>query len=318
MKRLGLGLAAAAVLVGVAFVADNYLLRLATTMLMYAVLALSWNLMGGFTGYPSFATAAFFGLGAYAAGVLQHAGVPMPLAWLGAGAVTIAFAAGLGAAILHLRGHYFAIATLVVADVLREIMNSATSITGGGMGMNIAVFTKDMVLFSRVFYGAMLAVAVATLATVMLVDRSKLGFGLRCIQQNEDAATILGIDTVRYKVVAFVLSGVFVGVAGAIYGSWVSYIDPSDAFDVLISVKPIIMTLLGGTGTVWGPIVGAAIFLAFEEAVWRNFLMLHAGLLGAIVVLLVLFLPRGLAGTRMRLPALGRRRPAAPLRQSGI
>ena len=232
VKRALVAAALLAPLVGLAFVADNYLLRLATTVMMYSVLALSWNVIGGFAGYPSFATAAFFGLGAYTAGVLQHAGVAMPVAWLAAGALTLAFAAGLGAAILHLRGHYFAIASLVVADVLREVINSATAITGGGMGLNIAVFTTDMVLFTRVFYFAMLAVAVATVIAGLLIERSKLGFGLRCIEQNEDAAAILGVDTARYKVVAFAFSGVFVGIAGAIYGSWVSYIDPHDAFDV--------------------------------------------------------------------------------------
>ncbi len=265
---------------------------------MYAVLALSWNFIGGFAGYPSFATAAFFGLGAYGAGVLQHAGLAMPVAWLCGGLIATLFAFGLGAAILHLRGHYFAIASLVVADVLREVANVATPLTGGGMGLNIAVVSTDMTLFARLFYFAMLAVAVATAAASMLVDRSKLGFGLRCIQQNEDAAVILGVNTVLYKVLAFVLSGAFVGLAGGIYGSWVNYIDPSDAFDVLIAVKPIIMVLLGGIGTVLGPVIGAAIFLLFEEVVWRNFLTLHEGLLGVIVVLLVLFLPKGIADYR--------------------
>jgi branched-chain amino acid transport system permease protein len=288
----------------IAFTVDNYMLRLATTVLMYGVLALSWNVIGGFAGYPSFATAAFFGLGAYVGGVLQLHGVPMVAAWLAGGVAAIVFAFALGAAILHLRGHYFAIASLVVADVLREICNVTTSLTGGGMGLNVPVFSTDMTVFSRVFYFAMLAVALAALAASLWVDRSKLGFGLRCIQQNEDAAAILGVDTVRYKVLAFALSGVFVGVAGAIYGSWVNYIDPSDAFDVLIGVKPIIMVLLGGLGTVIGPLVGAAIFLLFEEVVWRNFLTLHEGMLGVIVVLLVLFLPKGVGDWRVMLRGL--------------
>ncbi len=304
MRRAALALAIGAALVALAFVLDNYALRLATTVLMYAVLALSWNFIGGFAGYPSFATAAFFGLGAYGAGVLQHAGIEMVVSWLCGGILATLFALALGAAILHLRGHYFAIASLVVADVLREIANVSTSLTGGGMGLNIAVFSTDMTLFTRVFYFAMLTVAVATLVASFAVDRSKLGFGLRCIQQNEDAATILGVNTVLYKVSAFALSGAFVGVAGAIYGSWVNYIDPADAFDVLISIKPVIMVLLGGPGTVLGPVVGAAIFLLFEEAVWRNFLTLHEGLLGAIVVLLVLFLPKGLADYRAVLRGL--------------
>jgi len=304
MRRAALALAIVAAIVALAFVLDNYALRLATTVLMYVVLALSWNFIGGFAGYPSFATAAFFGLGAYGAGVLQHAGVEMVASWLCGGVLATLFALALGAAILHLRGHYFAIASLVVPDVLREIANVSTSLTGGGMGLNIAVFSTDMTLFTRVFYFAMLTVAVATLTASFAVDRSKLGFGLRCIQQNEDAATILGVNTVLYKVIAFALSGAFVGVAGGIYGSWVNYIDPADAFDVLISVKPIIMVLLGGAGTVLGPVVGAAVFLLFEEAVWRNFLTLHEGLLGAIVVLLVLFLPKGLTGYRAVLRGL--------------
>ena len=304
MRRAALALAIVAAIVALAFVLDNYALRLATTVLMYVVLALSWNFIGGFAGYPSFATAAFFGLGAYGAGVLQHAGVEMVASWLCGGVLATLFALALGAAILHLRGHYFAIASLVVPDVLREIANVSTSLTGGGMGLNIAVFSTDMTLFTRVFYFAMLTVAVATLTASFAVDRSKLGFGLRCIQQNEDAATILGVNTVLYKVIAFALSGAFVGVAGGIYGSWVNYIDPADAFDVLISVKPIIMVLLGGAGTVLGPVVGATVFLLFEEAVWRNFLTLHEGLLGAIVVLLVLFLPKGLTGYRAVLRGL--------------
>jgi branched-chain amino acid transport system permease protein len=308
VRRAALALGVGAAVVALAFLLDNYALRLATTVLMYAVLALSWNFIGGFAGYPSFATAAFFGLGAYAAGVLQHAGIAMVASWLCGGAVATLFALALGAAILHLRGHYFAIASLVVPDVLREIANVSTGLTGGGMGLNIAVFSTDMTLFTRMFYFAMLAVAAATLGATVLVDRGRLGFGLRCIQQNEDAAAILGVDTVRYKVLAFVLSGGFVGLAGAIYGSWVNYIDPADAFDVLISVKPIIMVLLGGPGTVLGPVVGAAAFLLFEEAVWRNFLTLHEGLLGAIVVLLVLVLPRGLADYRAVLRGLVRAR----------
>ena len=135
MRARLIGPAVAAVLViALPFVADNYILRIATSMLMYVALASSWNYIGGFAGYPSFATAAFFGLGAYAGGVLQSKGVPMVAAWLVAGVIVTTFAAAVGRAILHLRGHYFAIASLVIADVLREVINGMTGITGGGMG----------------------------------------------------------------------------------------------------------------------------------------------------------------------------------------
>ncbi len=301
MTRL-IVVATALVLVALPFMADNYVLRLATTMLMYSALALGWNFIGGFAGYPSFATAAFFGLGAYAGGVLQTRGVPMPAAWLLAGAIVALFAAALGRAILHLRGHYFAIATLVAAEVLREVTNSATDLTGGGMGLNLPVLSADVTTQARLFYFAMLVVAAAALATTALVAESRLGFGLRCIQQNEDAAIMLGINTRRYKVVAFTLSAVFPGVCGGIYASWVNYIDPTDVYDVLLSVKPIVMVLLGGAGTVLGGVYGAFLFLLMEELVWRNLLQFHAGLLGIIVVCLVLFLPHGLRG--IGLPSL--------------
>src|SRR6478672_2090206 len=144
--------AAAAVVGALPFMADNYILRVATSMLMYATLALSWNFIGGFAGYPSFATAAFFGLGAYAGGVLQTKGLPMVAAWVLAGAIVALFAAALGRAILHLRGHYFAIASLVVAEVLREITNSMTELTGGGMGLNLPVLSMGVTTQTQLFY----------------------------------------------------------------------------------------------------------------------------------------------------------------------
>ncbi|MGZ5757786.1 MAG: ABC transporter permease subunit, partial [Burkholderiales bacterium] len=127
--RLLMAVAAAAIVGALPFMADNYILRIATSMLMYATLAMSWNFIGGFAGYPSFATAAFFGLGAYAGAVLQTKGVPMIAAWIVAGMIVTVFAAAVGRAILHLRGHYFAIASLVIADVLREVINGMTNLT---------------------------------------------------------------------------------------------------------------------------------------------------------------------------------------------
>jgi branched-chain amino acid transport system permease protein len=284
----------AALLAALPFVGNNYALRLATTVCMYAVMAQSWNFIGGLAGYPSFATAAFFGLGAYASAILQNHGAPMVPAWGCAGLAALLFAAFLGGAILHLRGHYFAIASLVVAEMLREIVNTLPDFTGGGKGLNLPLLKLSVAGQAQFFFYAMLALAVLTMATAIVLHRSKLGFGLRCIQQNESAADIIGINTYAYKIAGFSLSAVFVGIAGAIYASWVNYIDPPDVFDMLISVKPMVMVLLGGLGTLFGPAIGAVILLLFEEAVWRNFLTIHAAALGVIIVVLVLFLPNGL------------------------
>lgn len=280
---------------------DAYWLRLGTTMLMYGVLAMSWNFIGGMAGYPSFASAAFFGLGAYAGAVAQKYGLSVFVAWSLAGAVAALFAAALGFALLRLRGHYFAIASLVVAEVLREIVNSATSLTGGGMGLNLPVPQMASIADqARFFYYTMLGVAALAFGAVLLTQRSRLGFGLRCIRQNESAADMLGVNTTLYKVNAFILSGVFVGIAGAVYASWVHYIEPPDVFDVLYSIKPIVMVLLGGAGTLFGPLIGAVLFLSLEELVWRNYISVHTGVLGLLIVLLVLFLPKGVLAFRVR------------------
>jgi branched-chain amino acid transport system permease protein len=276
---------------------SNYLLRLATTVLMYVVLAQSWNFIGGLAGYPSFATAAFFGLGAYASAVSLAHGISFPLAWTGAGLAATAFAALIGGAILHLRGHYFAIASLIVAEMLREVINGMPDLTGGGKGMNLPILQMSVAAESRFFFYAMLALAVICIATAIVVHGNKLGFGLRCIQQNEDAASMLGVNAYAYKTAGFALSALYVGIAGAIYASWVKYIEPPDVFDVMLTIKPIVMVLLGGIGTLFGPALGAVILLAFEELVSRNFLTIHAAALGLIIVALILFLPSGLLST---------------------
>ncbi len=284
----------------------NYALRLATIFAMYVTLALSWNIIGGLAGYPSFATAAFFGLGTYASAILQSSGMPMPLAWPLGGLTAAIFAALVGLAILHLKGHYFAIAGLALVEVLRELVNINDRITGGGMGLNLPVTQGGVTQQAVYFLAAMLALAVVTLLSAAAVHCGRLGFALRCIQQNEDAAVMRGVNTRLYKATAFTLSAVVPGVAGGIYASWVHYIDPSDVFDILLSVKPLVMVLVGGLGTLFGPVIGAAVFLALEEAVWRSFLTIHAAVLGALIVALILFLPHGLMSISRRRLGAGR------------
>lgn len=292
MKKIAVFVAIVGLL-ALPYFGNNYVVRLATVMMMYSVLALSWNFIGGMAGYPSFATAAFFGIGAYVGAILQANGIFFGAAWIAAGLIALIFAAIMGRAILHLRGHYFAIASLVVVEVLREVVNTNDQITGGGMGMNIPILKLSVEASGMLFYYSMFVVALLTLATASWVYHSKLGFALRCIQQNEAAANMLGVDSTKYKTIAFSLSSVFVGMAGAIYASWVNYIEPPDVFDIFLTIKPVVMVLLGGMGTVFGPIIGAVAFLALEEIVWRNFLTIHSAALGLLIVVLVLFLPKG-------------------------
>lgn len=276
-----------------------YALRLGTMACMYAILALSWNVVGGFAGYPSFATAAFFGFGAYTSGVLLGKGLPLWLCVVIAAVAALLMSAVLGAALLRLRGHYFAIASLSLVEVLRELVNNATDLTGGGMGLNIPLASGSGVLAEAMFFFyAMWILLLLTALMVMAVAGSKLGFGLACIRQNETASSMVGLNTTLYKSIAFGLSACFVSAAGGVYAAWVHYIDPSDVFDILYSVKPIVMALMGGLGSPLGVACGAFLYLGLEEVVWRNYIQIHTGVLGLIIVLLLLFLPHGLISLR--------------------
>ena len=217
-------------------------------------LTLSWNFIGGFTGYPSFSTAAFFGLGCYAGALSQRAGVPMVLAWAFATLFVGAFAAALGAIILRLRGHYFAIGSIGVVEVVRLVdlvvgqphrrrrrPQSCRSLSGGPNAV------------ARIFLAVMIVIMLIAFVVTVLVDRSRFGFGLRCIQQNEDAADMVGVDTTRYKVIAYTLSALFCGTVGAAYASWTGYIDPNDSFSIIMTIKVPVMCLLGGAGHGAGP-----------------------------------------------------------------
>ena len=279
-----------------------YALRLGTIACMYAVLALSWNIVGGLAGYPSFATAAFFGFGAYATGVLLGKGAPLAVSVMFSLIASFILAAALGAVLLRLRGHYFAIASLSLVEVLRELVNNATDLTGGGMGLNIPLASGSGILADAMFFFyAMWGLLLATALVVIAVMGSKLGFGLACIRQNENASNMIGLNANLYKSIAFGLSACFVGAAGGVYAAWVHYIDPSDVFDILYSVKPIVMALMGGLGSPFGVVCGAFLYLGLEELVWRNYIQIHSGVLGVLIVMLLLFLPHGLTSLRARM-----------------
>jgi branched-chain amino acid transport system permease protein len=292
---LGLVLFAAAGLS--ALVLDNYQLQVFTTLAMLCALCWAWNIVGGTMGYPSLATAAFFGVGAYAGGIAQTAGVPIGLAWLCSGLAGAVLAVLLGAALLRLRGHYFAIGTIAIVEVCREVSNNWSDLTGGAVGLNVPIQAGSPEVVGRFFFLAMLGLAFVAFAATILVDCSRFGFGLRCIRQNERAAAMVGIDVFRYKVGAFALSGLLAAAAGGIYASMVAFVEPKDAFSVLMTIEVPVMVMLGGMGTVFGPLVGGVFYVVLREFVWAYFIDWHSGILGVIVVVVIYFLPQGVFGT---------------------
>lgn len=290
-----------AALFGTAILANNYILQVGTTLGMSVALCLSWNLVGGYMGYPSFATAAFFGLGAYVAAIAQSADMPAVAAWLLAAMAGGVVALVLGVILLGLRGHYFAIGTIALVEVWREVATNWDSVTGGAVGINLPLFLGTPRQAALLYYGSMWSLAVLGLVLTAVIARSPFGFGLRCIRQNEPATRMVGIDVFKFKVVAFALSGILASAAGAIYAGVVSFIEPNDVFNVLTSVEVPVMVMLGGAGTIVGPLVGAAIFTGLSEFVWVHFINLHEAILGALVVLVIMCVPNGVSGAIRRL-----------------
>ncbi len=276
-------------LLGIPALHNGYFENLVRGVLMFATMALGWNIIGGYTGYVSFGNVVYFGLGAYTSAFLALHGIynvwlAIPLALV----VTAVFAIVLGLPILRLRGHYFGIATLGIALATQEIVANVDAL-GGGTGATL----RQSEFFSQYYY-AMWLVCAASLIATWIVARSKLGYALVAIRENEDAAAVLGVDATRFKIAAWAISGMMAGAAGAVFAFANGFIDPPTAFGTDYNVFPIVMAILGGVGTVAGPFAGAFLLTAINETLWSRFPQIHTLFFGAVIVLVVLFLPRGL------------------------
>jgi branched-chain amino acid transport system permease protein len=267
-----------------------FLVQFLINLFMLAALAESWNIIGGFTGYASFGNVAFFGIGAYTTGVLLTvAAWPFALALPAGGLLAMVFAGLIGMPILRLKGHYFAIATLGVAETMREIVYNL-NITGGGTGLTMPI-TKSPLPF---FY-LMLAILVAATLVNWWLSASRFGYGLIAIREDEDAAMAMGINTALYKTAAFALSGAFAGLVGGVFAYWITFIDPEGVFRVIVTIQMIIMAVFGGMGTVVGPLLGALVLASVSELLSTQLVSLAELFNGLIVILVVLFMPKGLA-----------------------
>lgn len=284
-----LGVVAVAIAMLPAF-GSNYTKTFVMQALMSCALAASWNLISGFTGYVSFGHSAFFGIGAYAAGIaIVRGGLPAPIAIVVAGAAAALAGLTFGYPALRLRGPYFAVGMLGVAEAIRVAVTVAEPITGGGKGL---VLPPEDVLNAA--YYAMLGVVAATVLVTYRVATRPIGLRLLAIREDEVAAELNGIQTTRLKLAAFAVSALFAGLAGGIYAWQISYIDPSTVFAGSLTVRAIAMTMLGGQGTVFGPIVGSILLSGISEALWTRFPFIHTALSGVLIVAIVLFLPGGI------------------------
>ena len=261
-------------------------------MFVFAVLALSWDLVGGQTGYPSFGNMAFFGFGAYTTAILlKDVGVAFPLAVLAAGFVAAAFALVIGLAVLRLRGHYFAIATLGVLLVSIQVSRNV-EFTGGASGKILLEIPPE-----EAFYYAFLIILSVEVALVLYLTRTRFGYVLNAIRDDEDRAIAMGFDTTYYKTAAWMLSALFTGWVGGAWGAHNTFIDPQTAYNLGWNVELITMALIGGAGTVAGPVVGAFALTLVIFAVNTAFPGWQLVALGLIIIATVLLLPDGIVGT---------------------
>lgn len=296
IKKHGAALAwggTALIVLAACFWLDNYWLRVWTSVLMYVTVTQGLNIIVGFAGYHSFGNAAFFGTGAYSAAMLVTAGWPLWAALPASSAVGALLALLLGPALLRLKGHYFAIATVALNAALAELILNVGGLTGGAQGISMPMSDLSPLALYRQVYLLMFGGAVAATFIVFWLSRSKFGYAIRASKDSEDGAQAMGINTTAVRVAAWMLSGAVTAYVGGVWAYWINFIEVGSAFDVSLSVKAYIMLLMGGMGSVAGPVIGAAFFEVLATLIWSKFGALHNLMLGVVVCAVVLFVPRG-------------------------
>lgn len=291
-----------------AFAIDSLaILSVATTLFMWAVLAQAWNILGGYGGYLNLGTAAFFGVGAYTAAILQHnfGWSPFQTAILG-GLAAVVVAIVIGIPSLRIRGVYFAILTLILTFLVQQLAFDVP-ITRGALGIFLDPVDLSPREVEQLFYWVFLALALGATLIVRAIERSRFGFALVAIKEDEDAAEILGVRTNRTKLYGFCAGAFLMGLVGAVFAYRITFIDPDAAFSIGTSINPVIMAVYGGAGTWQGPLMGSAIVVIAGEVLRVTFggIGLFGGtvpaevsrlIFGVVLVVIALFARNGLMG----------------------
>ncbi|HET9620050.1 MAG TPA: branched-chain amino acid ABC transporter permease [Kofleriaceae bacterium] len=276
---------------------QTYQLNVLFRVFLFAGLGVAWNLVGGYTGQLSLGHAAFFGLGAYGLAIGSgKLGLPIPVALGLAIALAVLVALAIGLVAFRLRGPYFALATIAFAEVLHLTAKNLPDVTGGEVGLQVPlIFPPDAP--SRWFYWAAVVLTALALAITALITRARFGYALLAIREDEDTALACGIATTRTKLHALMISAALTAIGGALYGSLFLYIVPDQMLSVDISNEIAIVAMLGGAGTLLGPLVGAVLLEIASELFKNLFQEAHLVIYGVLIVVVVLFLPEGIVGT---------------------
>jgi len=275
---------------------NTYIMHVIILAVMWTMAGIAWNLLGGYCGQVSFGHAAFFGMGAYTAGLLMHHFGISP--WWGL-VVSIPIVAVvsllMGLVVLRLRGPYFVLATLAIGEVLRITCENLTPLTNGTLGIMI---TRTWVEKTPYYY-IILALAALAFVAIRMIIASRWGYYFVAVREDQDAAESLGINTTLYKTIALAVSAVITGLAGAFYTTYMGYIDPQVVFSLgEISILIIMVVMVGGVATQWGPAVGAVIMVLLAEVI-RSIPRLgtaYQTLFGILLIVIIIYLPNGLVG----------------------
>ena len=307
-------LAIAAAVVPFLFDPKGYGIRIVCLALLFAALGQAWNIVAGLANKISLGHAAFFGIGAYTSTLLLiHTGLTPWLGMFAAACLGGVAAFLISLPTMRLRGHYFALATLAFGEVMRVIGNSWGSLTGGPVGLSVPFappsFWALQFRETRSYYWLMLGALVLVTLIFIAVKRSRLGYRLRAIKENEDAAEVIGVDTTKTKIVAAVISGMLTAALGTLYAQFQFFFDPDTVFGVApISVRMAMIAIVGGIGTAAGPILGAFFVIPLEEAANQVFSARAAGLsqlvFGVLLIVVILLEPRGFMAIGPRLKRL--------------
>jgi branched-chain amino acid transport system permease protein len=281
------------------FIRNNYQLQVLFRITIFAALGLAWNLVGGYAGQLSLGHVAFFGVGAYGLAIFTGFGISVWISLFLAAIVATLFAAVIGVISFRLRGPYFALATLAFGEVLR-LTATNLDITGGAIGLTMPGLFVGRT-FWRSYYLAAVALVVIAFLFNYWTSRSRFGYYLMAIREDEDTASAVGINTSLCKLQSLLMSAFLTALAGALYGSAFQFIVPDSILTLDISIQIAIITMLGGAGTLLGPIVGAVLLLTASEAFKNEFKESHLLIYGILIVLVVLFLPEGIVGGLQRL-----------------
>ena len=296
-------------LIAAPFIFDaRYSQHVLILVLLYVALGSSWNILGGFAGQLSLGHAAFFGIGAYTAAVIASKTSLSPWwAMIAGPLLVLPIALVVGWICFRLRGPYFTLATIAVGEVMRLVALNWGDLTGGAVGVVIrpSIFSGT----SKVpYYYIVLAIAVAAIALCQAISRRKLGYYLMAIREDEETAESIVIDTTKYKLIALALSASLTAIAGAFYANYFLFVDPTIVLPLALSVEIVLMAIIGGLGTVAGPVLGAVLLKLSSEVFRNEFAQANLLIYGVLLVVVILFMPGGLMGGFRRLAKLGTRK----------